>query len=167
MRRRPAPVDAAFYLQANTFRGNTTLQLQMVDIRPSLTPSRHEAADLDLLGRLVEGGRLTAQESARLRASRDQFAAFWVVLERQLRTGKAEEDLLPYLRQLAAPRPAAAESFLRAALALRVFAERGLISLSVRGDRLALCLNHIQGKVDLFACPYLATSSGRGRPESR
>ena len=54
-------VDAAFYLQANTFRGSTTLQLQMVDIRPSLTPSRHEAADLDLLGRLVEGTRLTAQ----------------------------------------------------------------------------------------------------------
>ena len=80
-------VDAAFYLQANTFRGTTTLQLQMVDIRPSLTPSRHEAADLDLLSRLVEGSRLTAQESARLRASRDQFAAFWVVLERQLRTG--------------------------------------------------------------------------------
>ena len=148
-------VDAAFYLQANTFRGTTTLQLQMVDIRPSLTPSRHEAADLDLLSRLVEGSRLTAQESARLRASRDQFAAFWVVLERQLRTGKAEEDLLPYLRQLAA-QTGGCESFLRAALALRVFAERGLISLSVRGDRLALCLNHIQGKVDLFACPYLA-----------
>ena len=148
-------VDAAFYLQANTFRGTTTLQLQVVDIRPSLTPSRHEAADLDLLSRLVEGSRLTAQESARLRASRDQFAAFWVVLERQLRTGKAEEDLLPYLRQLAA-QTGGCESFLRAALALRVFAERGLISLSVRGDRLALCLNHIQGKVDLFACPYLA-----------
>ncbi|MFR0769073.1 MAG: hypothetical protein ACLSHO_05280 [Dysosmobacter sp.] len=36
-------VDAAFYLQANTFRGTTTLQLQLVDLRPSLTPSRHEA----------------------------------------------------------------------------------------------------------------------------
>lgn len=148
-------VDAAFYLQANTFRGSTTLQLQMVDIRPSLTPSRHEAADLDLLGRLVEGTRLTAQENARLRASRDQFAAYWVVLERQLRSGKTEEDLLPYLRQLAS-QAGGCESFLRAALALRVFAERGLISLTVRGDRLALCLNPIQGKVDLFACPYLA-----------
>ena len=148
-------VDAAFYLQANTFRGSTTLQLQMVDIRPSLTPSRHEAADLDLLGRLVEGTRLTAQENARLRASRDQFAAYWVVLERQLRFGKTEEDLLPYLRQLAS-QAGGCESFLRAALALRVFAERGLISLTVRGDRLALCLNPIQGKVDLFACPYLA-----------
>ncbi len=151
-------VDAAFYLQANTFRGSTTLQLQMVDIRPSLTPSRHEAADLDLLGRLVEGTRLTAQENARLRASRDQFAAYWVVLERQLRSGKTEEDLLPYLRQLAS-QAGGCESFLRAALALRVFAERGLISLTVRGDRLALCLNPIQGKVDLFACPYLVPSA--------
>ena len=66
-----------------------------------------------------------------------------------------EEDLLPYLRQLAS-QAGGCESFLRAALALRVFAERGLISLTVRGDRLALCLNPIQGKVDLFACPYLS-----------
>ena len=28
-------VDAAFYLQANTFRGSTTLQLQLIDLRPS------------------------------------------------------------------------------------------------------------------------------------
>ena len=40
-------VDAAFYLQANTFRGTTTLQLQLVDLRPSLTPSRHEAESMD------------------------------------------------------------------------------------------------------------------------
>ena len=52
-------VDAAFYLQANTFRGNTTLQLQLVDLRPSLTPSRHEAESLALLRRLVEGEPLT------------------------------------------------------------------------------------------------------------
>ena len=62
-------VDAAFYLQANTFRGTTTLQLQLIDIRPSLTPSRHEAADLDLLRRLMEGSPLTSQERARLQAS--------------------------------------------------------------------------------------------------
>ena len=147
-------VDAAFYLQANTFRGTTTLQLQLIDIRPSLTPSRHEAADLELLRRLVDGGALTAQETARLRASRDQYAACWVALERQLHQGKAEEDTLPYLRRLAAL-AGGNESFLRTALALEVFRERGLISLSVQGDRLTLSLNNIQGKVDLFACPYL------------
>ena len=81
-------VDAAFYLQANTFRGTTTLQLQLIDLRPSLTPSRHEAADLELIDRLVTGGDLSAQEMSRLRASRNQFAACWTALERQLRQGK-------------------------------------------------------------------------------
>jgi len=148
-------VDAAFYLQANTFRGNTTLQLQLIDIRPSLTPSRHEASDLELLRRLVDGEPLTAQESARLRASRDQFASLWLVLERQLRQGRMEGDLLPFLRQLAAL-TGGCESFLRSALALTVFHERGLLSMAVNGSRLSLRLNPIQGKVDLFASPYLA-----------
>ena len=148
-------VDVAFYLQANTFRGNTTLQLQLIEIRPSLVPSRHEAADLELLDRLVSGGPVTAQETARLGASRDQFGACWRVLERHLRQGKAEEDTLPYLRQLAA-QSGGSESFLRTALALQVFRERGLISMTVQGDRTILCLNTTQGKVDLFACPYLS-----------
>lgn len=148
-------VDAAFYLQVNTFRGSTTLQLQLIDIRPSLTPSRHEAADLDLLRRLKDSQPLSAQETARLRASRDQFAAFWIVLERQLRQGKLSVDQLPYLRQLAAA-GGGSESFLRAALALMVFDERGLLSLSHQDERLVLSLNHLQGKVDLFASPYLS-----------
>ena len=146
--------DAAFYLQANTFRGNTTLQLQLIDIRPSLTPSRHEAADLDLLDRLLAGERISPQETARLNASREQFGSYWVLLERRLRQGKLETDLLPFLRQLAST-AGGSESFLRAALALRVFDERGLLSLSLSGDRMTLCLNQIQGKVDLFSCPYL------------
>ena len=152
-------VDAAFYLQANTFRGNTTLQLQLIDIRPSLTPSRHEAADLELLDRLVAGGPLTAQEISRLNASREQFGAYWVLLERRLRQGKAEENLLPFLRQLAA-QAGGGESFLRAGLALRVFDERGLLSMNQEGGRLTLCLNPIQGKVDLFASPYLSRLRG-------
>lgn len=93
-------VDAAFYLQANTFRGTTTLQLQLVDLRPSLTPSRHEAESLDLLHRLTGEQPLTAQETARLMISRDQFAAFWRILDRHLKQGKLETDLLPYLRSL-------------------------------------------------------------------
>jgi len=147
-------VDAAFHLQANTFRGTTSLQLQLIDIRPSLTPSRHEAADLELLDRLMDDGLLSAQEIARLTASREQFGSFWVLLERRLRQGKVEDALLPFLRQLAAA-AGGSESFLRCALALRVFDERGLLSLSVSGDQITLSINPIQGKVDLFACPYL------------
>ena len=148
-------VDAAFYLQANTFRGTTTLQMQLIDLRPSLSPSRHESADLELIRRLVDGDPITAQETTRLLAGRNQFAAFWVALERHIHAGKVEVDLLPYLRQLAAW-GGGSESFLRAALSLEVFRERGLISLNLQTDKMSLCLNHTQGKVDLFACPYLS-----------
>ncbi|MCI8573780.1 MAG: single-stranded-DNA-specific exonuclease RecJ, partial [Oscillibacter sp.] len=147
-------VDVAFYLQANTFRGATTLQLQLVDLRPSLTPSRNEADALDLVERLLSGERITPQETVRLRAGRNQYAACWVALERRLRQGKAEEDRLPYLRRLAA-KTGGCESFLRTALALEVFRERGLISMTRQGDRLTLRLMQIQGKADLSACPYL------------
>ena len=152
-------VDAAFYLQANTFRGNTTLQLQLVDIRSSLTPSRHEAEAMDLIGRLVDGEPLTRQECARLRCGRDFFAACWVALERRLRQGKAEVETLPYLRALS-NRIGGTESFLRAALALEVFRERGLITMQRRGDEMTLCLCAPQGKVDLFASPYLTRLHG-------
>ena len=150
-----ARVDAAFHLQANTFRGATTLQLQLIDLRPSLTPSRHEGEALDLLRRLMEEEPLTAQEAGRLRATRDQFAACWRALERRLRSGKVSEPLLPFVRQLAAE-AGGSESFLRTALSLAVFRERGLVSLSLREDVLTASLNPAQGKIDLFACPYLA-----------
>ena len=159
-------VDAAFYLQANTFRGTTSLQLQLIDIRPSLTPSRHEAEALQLLGRLLEGGELTAQEKSRLRASREQFAACWVVLERRLRHGKTEEPWLPWLRVLAAE-AGGNESFLRTALALAVFHERGLLSLTRQEDTLLASLNPTQGKVDLTACPYLARLNPGGANRNR
>ena len=148
-------VDVAFYLQANTFRGNTMLQLQLIDVRPSLVPSRHENSDLELLRRLMEGAPVTAQEAVRLGASREQFGSCWKALERQLRQGKLEVDRLPYLRQLAG-RSCGCEGFLRAALALEVFRERGLISMTIQEDQMTLCLNPMQGKVDLFACPYLS-----------
>ena len=157
-------VDAAFYLQANIFRGCTTLQLQLVDLRPSLTPSRNEAEALALVRRLLEGEALTPQETMRLRASRSQYAACWMALERRLRQGKAEEDSLPYLRCLAS-KMGGCESFLRSALALEVFRERGLISMTCRGDRMTLRLIHIQGKVDLTACPYLLRLNGTAGSE--
>ena len=145
-------VDAAFYLQANTFRGNTTLQLQLIDIRPSLTPSRHEAADLDLLCADCWPTGASPAGADPPSGLPNQFAAYWTVLDRQLRRGKAEEELLPLLRRLASL-AGGGESFLRAGLALAVFSERGLLSLSRQGDRVTLALNPVQGKVDLFACP--------------
>ena len=150
-------MDAAFYLQANTFRGTTTLQLQLIDLRPSLTPSRHEAADLDLCRRCCEGERLTPQERSRLRTSREQFGTYWTLLERQLhqlRQSQLEDAELPFLRRLAAA-AGGNESFLRAVLALEVFTERGLLDMDHDAGRLRLRLIPAHGKVNLAACPYL------------
>lgn len=150
-------VDAAFYLQPNTFRGTTSLQLQFIDIRPSLCASRGEQESLDLLNRLTDGDRLTAQEIQRLSASREQFADCWRALERAFRRKGAEEietDTLPCLRDLAA-KIGGCEGFLRAALGLSVFEERGLIRVTERGDRMTIAMLPRNGKVSLNDCPYL------------
>ena len=147
-------VDVAFYLQANTFRGSTALQLQLIDIRPSLTPSRHESEAISLCRRCRSGEPLTPQEIARLRTTREQFGAYWTVLQRHLRGGEIEGAELPILRLLA-NEAGGSESFLRADLALSVFCERGLLSLRRTDQRLTLRLAPAQGKVDLFSCPYL------------
>ena len=116
---------------------------------------KQDPADLELVRRAVEGGAVTPQEAVRLQPSREQFEVCWRTLEHRLRQGKAEEDALPYLRQLAG-RMGGCDGFLRAALALEVFRERGLISMTEQEDRLSLCLIPVQGKADLMACPYLA-----------
>ncbi|MBQ9493375.1 MAG: single-stranded-DNA-specific exonuclease RecJ [Oscillibacter sp.] len=154
-------VDAAFHLQPNTFRGATSLQLQLLDIRPSLCASRGEQESLDLLNRLTDGDRLTPQEVQRLRASREQFADCWRALERLFRRTRRrktdteiETDTLPCLRDLAAE-IGGCEGFLRAALALAVFEERGLIRVTEQGDRMTISMPPHRGKVSLEACPYL------------
>ena len=69
-------------------------------------------------------------------------------------TLRGVEDRLPYLRFLAG-KTGGCEGFLRSALALEVFRERGLIDLRREGDQMTLCLLPIQKKADLNACPYL------------
>ena len=65
-------VDAAFYLQVNEFRGNRSVQLQMVDIRPSLSCSAREEELLQLVDRCVAGEMLQPKDAARLLPSREQ-----------------------------------------------------------------------------------------------
>ncbi|WP_352416154.1 single-stranded-DNA-specific exonuclease RecJ [Oscillibacter ruminantium] len=148
-------VDAAFYLQGNTFRGRTTLQLQMIDLRLSRAPSRHEAENLELVRRLSRGGILTKQEIDRLNAPLDQFRALLKAMRRLLPDGQARVAKLPFFRttgELAGGR----EPFLRAALALLVFEERRLLRITaVDEELLDIALLPWEGSVDLYACPLL------------
>ena len=77
-------VDAAFYLQVNEFRGNRSVQMQIVDIRPSLCGSAREGESLHLMERCMAGETLLPKEAVRLLPSREQFVRLWRMLERTL-----------------------------------------------------------------------------------
>ncbi|MCI8302070.1 MAG: single-stranded-DNA-specific exonuclease RecJ [Oscillospiraceae bacterium] len=130
-------VDAAFHLQVNEFRGISSVQLQLVDLRPAVLPSVRERECLELVERLTAGGTVTVREAARLLPDREQFAALWRAIERMERECGGELSRLPALRRLAGA-VNGTESFLRAVLGVEVFAERGLITLSVQEDRMSL-----------------------------
>ena len=147
-------VDAASYLQINEFRGNSSVQLQMIDLRPSVEPSGREKECLELVERLIRGGKVTERDAARLLPSREQFIALWRCLERLGRSGPFCCHRLPMLRRLAASLDGG-DSFLHAAFGVEVFAERGLISLTSRDDRLVLCLQPGR-RADLEESVYMA-----------
>jgi single-stranded-DNA-specific exonuclease len=148
-------VDAAFYLQENNFRGKTSLQLQLIDLRLSRIASRHEAESLDLVDALRRGIVPPPQDADRLQTSVEQFRRLLKAMRQLLpeRQGRVAE--LPFLR--AAGRIAGGrEPFLRAALALAVFEERKLLRVSPAEDGCAdIALLPWEGGVDLFACPLL------------
>ena len=132
-------VDAAFYLQINEFRGSRTVQLQMVDIRPSLYASGREQEALDLVERCRAGESLPARDARRALPGREQFAAAWRCLERVLPPEGRTVAYLPALRALASE-IGGAEPFLRSALCLEVFRDRGLLIMEREGDAVTLVL---------------------------
>lgn len=147
-------VDAAFYLQINEFRGTRTVQLQLVDLRPSPDPSSREADSLRLCETLLAGERVSPRDAARLMPSRDQFVRLWHTLEREVGPQGLCEPELPLLRRLSAEM-IGAETFLRTALCLYVFAERGLLQLSRADGILSLRLQSDGKKVALEDSSYL------------
>ena len=146
-------VDAAFYLQVNEFRGSRTVQLQMVDLRPSLRPSGREQESLALAEQCTARQPISTRDARRLLPTREQFAAAWRFLERTVPEGGLTTGYLPLLRTLAAEL-GKAEPFPRAALCLAVFAERGLLTLERQGDDVTIHL-HRGRKVVLGQSPHL------------
>lgn len=132
-------VDAAFYLQINDFRGNRTVQLQMVDIRPSLYPSAKEQETLRLTEKCLSDTPLTLKETTRAIPTRPQFAAAWRCLEKLVPEEGLKEGYLPLLRTVAADL-GRTEPFLRAAVCLLVFAQCGLLTYTRTGDTVAVTL---------------------------
>ena len=146
-------VDAAFYLQINEFRGSRTVQLQMVDLRPSLYPSGREQEGLALADRCTAHQSLTIRHARRLLPTRDQFAAAWRFLEHTVPEPGLTTGYLPLLRAVAAEL-GKTEPFPRASLCLEVFAERGLLTMERQDDDVTIRL-HRGKKVVLSESPHL------------
>ncbi len=146
-------VDAAFYLQVNEFRGNRTVQMQLVDLRPSLCPSSREQEALQLLEKFLRGGRISSKESHRLMPSRVQCAAVWRCMERIVPEEGVTTAYLPLLRTVSAA-ASGAESFLHSAFALELFCERGLLQMEREKDDVTITLERDK-KVQLNDSPYL------------
>lgn len=122
-------VDAAFYLQVNEFRGNRSVQLQLVDIRPSQQPSAKELDALKLVDRTINGGPISPKDARRLLPAREQYVIAWRVLEQFLPSEKTiSMPYLPLLRSISS-RIGRTEPFLCSAMCLAVFVERGLLEV--------------------------------------
>ena len=158
-------VDAAFYLQVNEFRGSRTMQLQMVDIRPSLSASSREQECLTLVEQCAAGAAVSARNAHRMLPSREQYAAVWRSLVHMTSEGALHTAYLPLLRSLSAAM-GKADGFLRSAFCLAVFRERGLLELEVHGDDIDLRLAGKDKKVRLEDSIYIRrltdAETGRG-----
>lgn len=147
-------VDAAFYLQINEFRGSRGVQLQLLDLRPSRAPGPREAELLALRDALLAGDPVSSRDAARLLPSREQFVRAWRILERDAAEGALSGPELPLLRRIAAEL-SGTECFLRSAVCLDVFSERGLLTAERAGDIVTLRLTSDGKKVELDDSLYL------------
>ena len=102
---------------------------------------------------------LSPRDAARALPSRDQFVRAWRVLEREVGPDGVSEPMLPLLRHLSSEM-VGAETFLRTAMCLQVFAERGLLSIERKDTTLTLRLTADGKKVELDKSPYLSALHG-------
>ncbi len=152
-------VDAAFYLQINEFRGNRSVQLQMVDIRPSLCCSGREEESLQLLKRCLVGEPLQPKEIMRLQPTREQCVRAWRSLQCLVPSEGLTTGYLPFVRQVAAAMTGA-EPFLRAAFALEIFRERELLRCERQAEQICLRRSDQGKKVSLEESIYLRRLAG-------
>ena len=96
----------------------------------------------------------TQGSNLRLLPSREQFVRIWRALQKTVPPDGLATEYLPLLRSLAAAL-GGADPFLRSAICLAVFAERGLLDSCRTGDQIRLRLTDRGKKVALEQSTYL------------
>ena len=142
-------VDVAFYPNVNEFRGTRCVQLQIVDLK--LAPSRAQL-ELAIFDKYRRGKMLDPAEARFLLPERREFVDLWRWLERQSIHSRVVEDTPARIaRSVSRSMGGGREVPARTMLCLDVLAERGLISVNTRIDRLQITIHKPAQKVDLEA----------------
>ncbi len=141
-------VDAAFCPQINEYRGQRSVQLQLVDLRPA----RQEQ---ELYEKYLQGMSLTAVEARRLLPVREEFVALWRWLKRQTDQSGPVEQTAADIAVAVARAAGTKEDLLHTRVCLDVLAERGLTRMSAADGRLRVELAPTGEKVDLEASDIL------------
>ncbi|MGI5962285.1 MAG: single-stranded-DNA-specific exonuclease RecJ [Lawsonibacter sp.] len=139
-------VDVAFYPQINEFRGQRTVQLQVVDLRRAPSRAQLERA---IYEKFCRGEALSPQEARFLLPERADFVSLWRWLERQSAAGDRVEETLVRITRSVGRCGGRGEVPARTMLCLEVLEEQGLIDLSRNTGRMQITIHHLEQKVDL------------------
>ncbi len=149
-------VDVAFYPQINEYRGSRTVQLHVVDLRP--TPSRTRM-ERELMEKYRRQDNLTVEEARSLLPRREEFACLW----RWLKQSGAEHAPVEVVPVQLAQVLGCPEQTLHLQVCLDVMCERGLLRLDGSSGRPQVTLLSVQGKVDLEASPLMLRLRQQGQ----
>ena len=141
-------VDAAFCPQINEYRGQRSVQLQLVDLRPA----RQEQ---ELYECYLHGMELTGEQARRLLPVREEFVALWRWLKRQTDLNGPPEHSAADIAVAVARAAGGKEDLLHTRVCLDVLAERGLTRMTAADGRLRVELIPTAEKVDLEASDIL------------
>lgn len=147
-------VEIAFTPQVNTFRGLRSVQLNLVDIRPSASFRELDTRQRELYIRHSAGGALCPQEAAELLPDRRDFIAVWRYLSASCVHNSLSDEMGCLSRKIArfSGRPC---SPARLRVCLDVFSEQKLLRFEPlpRAIHITLCPN--AKKADLEQSPIL------------
>ncbi|MFI3312791.1 MAG: single-stranded-DNA-specific exonuclease RecJ [Eubacteriales bacterium] len=141
-------VEIAFTPQINEYRGNRSVQLNLVDIRPMAKARQRSREEQDVYTRHLGGQDLSPAEVDNLIPRRPEFVAVWRYLTANATAGNLQDSCDCLSRKISrfAGIPA---SGMRTRICLDVFAEQQLIALEELGHTLHITLLNPKQKVDL------------------
>lgn len=145
--------DVAFYPQINEYRGSRTVQLHLVDLRPSY--SSQERDEQALYRKYARGEALTPCEARLMIPQREEFAAVWRYLAN--REGEVVDQPIRLARRVAQEGDLW-ESPLRTMICLEVLESFGLVSIQEeQGGALRIRLQRRKSreKVALYQAPII------------